>query len=154
MNIFIVYDSKYGNTKLAAEKILEGIKETEIFEVAISNIKDIDPQKLADYDVIIIGSPNHMGAPSRAMKKFVDKLPKYNLKAKYVAVFGTYAGKERPIDRAVKKMEQMIKEKLPKTDILLPPLSIRVNGIPGPIADGELPKCMIFGQKIANQLKT
>lgn len=63
MNIFIVYDSKYGNTKLAAEKILEGIKETEIFEVAISHIKDIDPQKLADYDVIIIGSPNHMGAP-------------------------------------------------------------------------------------------
>ncbi len=153
MKVFIVYDSKYGNTKLAGEQILEGIKESGTFEIAIDYIKDIDPQKLADYDAIVIGSPNHMGAPSMAMKKFVGKLPESNLKAKNVAVFGTYAGKERTVDRAVKKLEQLMKKKLPNANMISPTLSIRVNGIPGPIVDGELPKCVDFGKKIAIQLK-
>jgi flavodoxin len=37
--IFIAYDSKYGNTKLAAEKILDGIKEFGGIETAIGYVK-------------------------------------------------------------------------------------------------------------------
>jgi len=153
MKVFIVYDSKYGNTKLAGEKILEGIKASGTFETNISYIKDVGPQKLASYDVIVIGAPNHMGAPSRAMKKFISKLPEFNLDAKYVAVFGTYAGKERSVDRAVKKLEQMVKKSLPNANMISPTLSIRVNGISGPIVEGELLRCVEFGKKIATQLK-
>jgi hypothetical protein len=32
-------------------------------------------------------------------------------------------------------------------------LSIKVEGMKGPIADDALPKCKDFGKKIANQLK-
>ena len=47
----------------------------------------------------------------------------------------------------------MVEKKLPNLKLISPSLSIRVQGIPGPIAEGELPKCKDFGRKIANQLK-
>jgi len=54
----------------------------------------------------------------------------------------------------VKKLEKMVEKKLPNLNLISPGLSIRVNGIPGPIVEGELPKCVDFGKKIATQLKT
>ena len=150
--VLIVYDSKYGNTKLAAENILEGVKSVEGVEAAVAYVKEIEPEKVGDYDVVIFGAPNHMGRPSRTMKKFVDRLAEISLKAKDAAVFDTYAGKERPADRAMKKLEKMVKNKLPSLNLISPGLSVRVNGIPGPVVEGELPKCVDFGKKVANQL--
>jgi len=149
VKVFVVYDTKYGNTKLAAEKILEGIKEAERFETAIGYVKEIEVSKVADYDALVLGAPNHMGRPSQAMKKFVNRLSELNLKTKNVAVFGTYSGTPRSPDRAVKKLELMMKKKLPNLNLVSSGLSIRVNGIPGPIVEGELPKCVDYGRKIA-----
>jgi menaquinone-dependent protoporphyrinogen IX oxidase len=87
---------------------VEGLKEVEGIETAIGFAKEIDPIPLTDYDAIVIGAPNHMGRPSRTIKKFVGKLAKIDLKAKHAAVFNTYAGKER-VDRAMKKMEKLWK---------------------------------------------
>jgi flavorubredoxin len=151
--VFVAYDTKYGNTKLAAENILQGIKTVEGIEAAIGYVKETDPNSLAGYDAIVLGAPNHMGRPSRTMKKFVDRLAEVDLKAKSVAVFGTYSGTARSVDRAVRKLEKMAAKKLPNLSLILPGLSIRVNGIPGPIVDGELPKCIEFGKKIASQIK-
>jgi flavorubredoxin len=154
LKVFVVYDSKYGNTKLAGENILQGIGEVEGIETAIGYVKEIDIGKVADYDAIILGAPNHMGRPSRTMKKFVDRLAEVDLKAKNVAVFGTYSGRARPVDRAVKKLEKMVEKKLPNLNLISSGLSIRVNGIPGPIVEGELPKCVEFGKKIASKLRS
>ena len=151
--VLVAYDSKHGNTKLAAEAILGGIKESGQFETSIGYVKEIDLEKITDYDAIVLGAPNHMGRPSRTMKKFVDRLARLDLKTKDIAVFGTYAGRERSPDRAVKKLQQMLEKKLPNVTLILPELSIRVNGIPGPIFKGELPKCADFGKKMAEQLK-
>ena len=153
VKVFVVYDSKYGNTRIVAEKIVEGINAVGGVETAIGYAKEVNPEKLGDYDAILLGAPNHMGRPSRTMKKFVDRLAELDLKAKGAAVFGTYAGRVRPVDRAVKKLEEMVKKKLPKLNQISSGLSIRVNGIPGPIVEGELPKCIEFGKKIASQLK-
>ncbi len=95
VKVFVVYDTKYGNTKLAGETIVEGIREVEGIETSIGYVKEIEIGKLADYDAIVLGAPNHMGRPSRTMKKFVDRLAELDLKAKNVAVFGTYAGRVR-----------------------------------------------------------
>ena len=151
--VFVVYDSKYGNTKLAAENILKGIRKVEGIETAIGNVKEIDIRKVADFDEILLGAPNHMSRPSRTMKKFVNRLAELDLKSKNVAVFGTYAGKLRTVDRAVKKLEKMVEKKLPNLNLVSPGLSIRVSGIRGPIVDGEIPKCVDFGKKLAGQLR-
>ena len=109
VKVFVVYDTKYGNTKFVAEKIVEGIGEVEGIETAISDIEEVDLEKVADSDAILIGAPNHIGRPSRTIRKFIDKLGKLDLKAKWVAVFDTYLGGD--FEKAVKKMEKRIGER-------------------------------------------
>jgi len=154
VKVFVIYDTKYGNTKLVAENILAGIRKVEGFETSIGYVNEIDVSKLTDYDAIVLGAPNHMGRPSRTMNKFVDRLAGLDLKAKKGAVFGTYSGRIRPVDRAVKKMEKTIEKKIPKLKLISPSLSVRVKGVTGPIVDGELTKCVNFGKKIAEQLRS
>jgi len=150
--VIVVYESKYGNTKLVAEKITEGIKEIKEIETVLSEAKKVDLNQIANYDAILIGSPNHIGGPTRGIKKFIDKLGKLNLGEKQFAVFDTYLGKD--FEKAVKKMEKRINEKVPGLKMIALGLSIRVQGMKGPIAEGELPKCKDFGKKLATQIKT
>ena len=49
------YDTKYGNTNLAAEKIAEGLREIEGIDVDISIVKKVDMGKIGDYDAIVSG---------------------------------------------------------------------------------------------------
>ena len=150
--VIVVYESRYGNTKLVAETIVEGMREVEGIETVLSELKEVDLNKIPDYDVILIGSPNHFGGPTRGVKKFIDKLGKLTLKGKLFAVFDTYLGKD--FEKAVNKMEKRINEKVPRLKQITPGLSIKVQGIKGPILEAELPKCKEFGNKIATQIKT
>ena len=68
------------------------------------------------------------------MKSFANKLAELDLKAKTAAVFGTNAGKERTVDRAMKKLELIAKEKLLSLNLISPEPSVRMNGVPGPAA--------------------
>ncbi len=151
VKVIVVYDTKHGNTKLAAEKIIEGIAEVEGIETALSDVEETDPKKAADYDGIVIGSPTHFGGPARGINKFIDKLGKLDLKTKWIAVFDTYLGED--FEKSVKKMEKRIGEKVPRLKLITSGLSIRVDGMKGPVTDGEFPKCRDFGKKIATQLK-
>jgi len=153
IKIFIAYDTKYGNTKLAAESIMEGINEVNGFEASIGYVKEIETRKLAGYSAMVLGAPNHMGRPSQTMKKFINRLAELDLKIKNIAIFGTYAGRVRTPDRAVRKLEKMVEEKLPDLKLILPSLSIRVSGIPGPVVEGELLRCKDFGKRMAIQIK-
>jgi flavorubredoxin len=152
MNVLIFYDSKYGNTKIAAEKIAEGILSVRGIITKTSYVKDTGLENVVNCDAIVLGAPNHMGRPSQTMKQFIERLVALDLKDKKIAVFGTYSGKVRDPDRAVKKLELTAKKKLPALDMLSSTLSIRVNGVSGPIVEGELPKCLEFGRKIAAKL--
>jgi len=57
-------------------------------------------------------------------------------------------------EKAMKKMEKRISEKVPALKLIASGLSIRVDEAQGPITEGELPKSIDFGKKIAAQLKT
>ena len=147
----IIYESKYGNTKLAAEAVAEGIKQTSGIEPAAIELKEVNLEGLTEFDAILIGSPNHMGNATRGIRKFIDRLGKINLEGKRAAVFDTYIGGD--FEKAVKKMEKRISEKAPGLSLVAPGLSIQVDGMKGPITGGELPKCQKFGSIIGNQLK-
>jgi hypothetical protein len=45
-------------------------------------------------------------------------------------------------------------KKAPGLELISSGLSIKVSGMKGPIADGELPKCKMFGEKTAQKLQT
>ncbi len=149
--VIVVYDSKYGNTKLVAETIAAGMREVEGMETVVSGVKEVDLSRIPNYDAILLGSPNHLGGPTGGIKKFIDKLGKLPLEGKKFAVFDTYLGKD--FEKVVKKMERRISEKVPGLKPVAPGLSIRVQGMKGPISEGELPKCREFGKRIAAQMK-
>ena len=149
--VIVVYDSLFGNTKQVGETIVEGMKEITSVDALVTKTKGVDLKKLGDYDLILIGSPNHVGGSTLGIRNFIGKLGKLNLKGKWVAFFDTYAGTAR--EQAVRKMEKWLSEKAPALKIVAAGLSVKVEGMRGPIFDGELPKCREFGASIAKQLK-
>ena len=153
MKVFVIYDSKYGNTQIVAENILEGLKQSEGVEASIGYAKQVDSGMLAGFDVLAFGAPNHMGKPSRTMMKFVDSLSKAPLDAKWVAAFDTYFQRQRYFEKAMKKLEKHLNTRLPNLKLITSGLSVRVNGVNGPVREGELAKAQEFGKKLAAQLK-
>jgi len=151
VKVLVVYDTKHGNTRLVAENILDGLKEVEGITASINDVENVDVENLPHFDAILIGSPNHFGGPARSIRAFIDKLGKLDMAGKQAAVFDTYLGDD--FNKAVRKMEDRIGEKVPSLKLITSGLSIRVEGMKGPISEGEFPKCRDFGRKIANQLK-
>jgi flavodoxin len=150
MRALIVFESRYGNTKRVAEAIVEGMRQVEGMETILSEVKDVDLTAVPGCDAIVLGGPNHMGGPTGGVKKFIDKLGALPLEGKWFAVFDTYGGGD--FEKATKKMEQRISEKAPALKKIAPGLSIKVQGMKGPISEGELPKCKEFGTTIATKL--
>ncbi|MFX0076600.1 MAG: flavodoxin family protein [Candidatus Hermodarchaeota archaeon] len=147
-----MYDSKYGNTEKVANLIAEGITSIEGNEVLIKHVKDVKLKEEASYDLILIGSPNHFGRHIGSIKKFINKLPKSQLKANGYAVFDTYITAD--FEKAVKAMEEQISEGMPGLKKVSSALSIKVEGTgpsKGPIVNEDLPKCKEFGIKLAQQ---
>jgi flavodoxin len=56
MRSIIVYFSQTGNTEIIAQSIYNGVKQV-IAQSDIAKIKDVDPRRLAMYDLIGLGSP-------------------------------------------------------------------------------------------------
>ncbi|MFX0081914.1 MAG: flavodoxin family protein [Candidatus Hodarchaeota archaeon] len=147
MKVLIVYDTKYGNTRKVAELIGEGLKTIEENEVTIANVKEIDLNKDQIYDLILVGSPNHMGTHTESVRKFIKGLRDALLKGKSFAVFDTYMSKD--YEKAVKRMEKQINMVIPNMARASSGLSIKVGGKKGPIVEEDLPKCKEFGISLA-----
>ncbi|MFX1260005.1 MAG: flavodoxin family protein [Promethearchaeota archaeon] len=162
MKVLIVYYTKYGNTEKVAKLIAEGIKSIDSNEVIASNVKDVNLKKEESYDLILIGSPVHFGKHVGSVKKFINKLPKTKLKVNAYAVFNTYMGDESETTeegvcsytRMLDKIEEQISEKLPNIIKVSPGLSIKVEGMKGPITNEDLPKCKDFGIRLIQRYKS
>ena len=148
--VLVVYDTKYGNTKLVAENIVEGLKQVQGIEVEISDVQKINAERVAGFDAVLIGAPTHFGGPPRNITRFIDDLGRPDLKGKQAAVFDTYMGED--FEKGVKKMEQRLTEKT-GLHIIAPGLSVRVAGMKGPVVEEELPQAKEFGITIGNHLK-
>ncbi|MFX0004483.1 MAG: flavodoxin family protein [Candidatus Hermodarchaeota archaeon] len=159
MKVLITYYTKYGNTEKVAKLIAEGITSTQGNEVLVNNVKDVNLKKNGSYDVILIGSPIHFGKHVGSIKKFINRLPKSPLKVNAYAFFDTYMGDDsETIEEGIcsykhmlDKMETQINEKMPELKKLSPGLSIKVDGMKGPIANEDLPKCKDFGIKLVQE---
>lgn len=147
----IIYESRWGNTKLVAENIGDGIKLGSPVEVVIKDIKNCDPTELAAYDAILIGSPNHMGGATRNIGSLVDKLGSLKLEGKTLTFFDTCMGND--YQKTINKLAGMAGKKAPGVKLITPGLSILVGGMKGPVSAAELAKCKEFGTKFAAQIR-
>jgi len=144
-----VFDTKHGNTKKVAELIADGINSVEGNETEVVNVKNFDLSEDKTYDLILIGSPNHIGTYTKSIKKFISNLSSTAVKVNSFAVFDTYMSKD--FEKAVKKMEKQLTKNFPNSTMALPGLSIKVGGMKGPIVEEDLSKCKEFGIKLAKK---
>jgi len=152
LNVLIVYETKFGNTKKAAETIADGMKEGEQIKTEVINVNDVDYSKVQDFDAIIIGSPTWAGYCTDTIKKFINELAGLSLNEKSYAVFDTNTGLPL-LSKAVKKMEKRISKNIPNLKRILPGLPVRVKGQKGPIIEDGLSKCQNFGKELALNLQ-
>ena len=95
MNIWIIYDSKFGNNKRVAEALAEHFKEGNVVEVHYA--KNISPKQVlaSGIDILLFGGPPRAGMISYLMKSWANKLAKLlrkqQLTVEKVAIWGTHS---------------------------------------------------------------
>ncbi len=77
MKILVGYYSRTGNTKKMAEAIVRGLKK-ESDAVDLKEVKEISPDELLNYDVLIFGTPTYYGTMSAELKKLFDESVKHH----------------------------------------------------------------------------
>jgi flavodoxin len=83
MNACVLYFSLTGNTRKFAETISDSLKIQGVYDITTT-----EPSVVADYDVIIFGTPVHGFNPSKESISFVKRLPECN--GKKTVLFCTY----------------------------------------------------------------
>ena len=102
MNVWIIYDSKFGNNKRIAESLSEYFKEDN--NVQVYNAKKISPNTVATQgiDIFLFEGPLRAGKISFTMKHWTNHLAnilkKQNKRVEKVAVWGSHVknGPETP----------------------------------------------------------
>ena len=74
MNACVLYFSLTGNTKRFAETI------SNMLNIPVFDLAQSMPSIIADYDVLILGTPVHGLSPAKPVSSFIEKLPKANEK--------------------------------------------------------------------------
>ncbi len=73
LKILVAYDSKGGNTKLAAEYVAEGARKNPYVEVILGRVDEIDSNIFPEVKGLIVGSPTYTGGPTAKVKAFLDE---------------------------------------------------------------------------------
>ncbi len=72
MDTLIVYHSDYGNTERMARAVAAGVRAASGIEPRLQTADDAAPDDLAAADIILFGSPVHMGGVAWPVKKLMD----------------------------------------------------------------------------------
>ena len=83
MNACVLSFSLTGNTRKFAETISDSLKIQAVYDITTT-----EPSVVADYDVMILGTPVHGFNPSKESISFVKRLPEGN--GKKTVLFCTY----------------------------------------------------------------
>jgi flavorubredoxin len=131
----VIFDSKFGNTAKIAKSLASGLQMAGV-ETACLSISDVEPQSLANYDLIAMGAPTQAFSASRPMKDFLNRLGETSvLKGKRGFAFDT-----RLDSRFSGSASKFIEKKLAELgmEIVRDRQSAIVGGSEGPLEAGEM----------------
>lgn len=103
--VFIVYDSKTGNTARMASAIAEGVRSAGAEAVVRKLGEKFPMDDLSKAEAILIGSPTHYASTTAEMRDFLESLDelrrtrKLNLKGKIGGGFGSYGWSGEALER-------------------------------------------------------
>jgi flavodoxin len=86
MNVVILCDSKFGNTKRLAESMAAALRDTHSVSLRSAD-EGLGP--VTGVDVLLIGGPTHAHGASRPLKDALSAIPEGSLTAARVATFDT-----------------------------------------------------------------
>ena len=135
--VLILYDTRTGNTGQMARAVAEGANSVEGVEVVLKKVRG-GPEKLADADAIIVGSPTRNAQPSRAIKRFLSTLSNVSLQNKVGTAFGSYGWSGEAVE--------IVKQNLAGLGVRVVDKGVRIKKRPD--AEG-LARCMELGQTVA-----
>ncbi|MFC2029186.1 flavodoxin family protein [Chloroflexota bacterium] len=157
MKALVVYDSFFGNTEKVAQAI--GAALAAHGDVEILRAGDLKPEDLVDLTVLAVGSPTRQFRPSGATSEFLKGIPKQGLNGVKVAAFDT-----RFTEQEIKGTSgvlaffvgifgyaaEPISKKLEKKggDVVMPPEGFYVDGVEGPLQEGELERAAEWAVQI------
>ena len=101
MNPSVVYFSRTGNTKRFAQAIADMAK------APIFDLTSTQPSALADFDMLILGTPVEGASPAKETIAYVQNLPE--AKGKKAILFCTYRAFGN--ERTMKKIEKLLEGK-------------------------------------------
>lgn len=84
MRYLVVYDSVFGNTQQVAQAIAHALGPD-----APLSVKEADPSRARQCDLLIVGSPTRAFRPTPAIGAFLRKIPREGLVGVKVAAFDT-----------------------------------------------------------------
>ena len=147
--VVVIYDTRFGNTERLAYALAEGLKEQSV-EVDCVKVDVVDINKLAEYDLMVVGGPTHAFGISKPMKDFIEKLKNVDLRGKKAFAFDTKL-KSRIAGSAAKGIEKHL-ERLGMS-IVKPHSSAIVKGAEGPLEEGIEEKFKQIGAEMANLVR-
>ena len=140
--ILIVYYSHTGNTEKMAEAIAEGARTVHGVEVELKRYEA--PQRLVDFDAIIVGAPTYHHTMTNNIRKLLEEVAFHdvNLRGKIGAAFGSYGWSGEAPGLVLEVMENKF-----EMEVLKRPLLIKY----APDEEG-LHKCKGLGKAVADRI--
>jgi flavodoxin len=150
MRTLVVYDSLHGNTAQIAQAIGAALPG----QVSVRPIGDAKADESKEVDLLIIGSPTHGGWFTKATKGWLDQVPANAFQNVRAAAFDTRTP-PTILSRLFGFAAPRITRSLEKTGVtvLVPPEGFVVEGIKGPLAEGELERAADWAQEIASHME-
>lgn len=156
MKALVVYDSKFGNTERVAQAIGNALGSS--YQVEVVQVGTIVPNQLEGLNLLIVGSPTQQFNPTKGITNFLKSLPSNGLKGIKVAAFDTRLTIEdieeiailsffvRIFGYAAKPIANRLKRK--GGELFLPPEGFYVQGMEGPLVEGELERAEAWARQI------
>ncbi len=89
MKLAVIYHSKTGNTKQAAEWIAEGMSRVSDVEAKAFSIDDVDAEFIGKTKGVVIGCPSYMATMTPEMREWLMQASKLGLAGKLGGAFAT-----------------------------------------------------------------
>lgn len=144
MNVLVIYDSAYGNTKKIATTIADTIDKPH--SVKLLAVSEVLPPDLQPIDLLVAGSPTQAGRPTKGLQDYLNNFSPNSLVGVQVAAFDTrYAIAEhgvgprilmKTIGFAAPRIAAILEKK--GGDLVVKPEGFIVTGKEGPLKQGEL----------------
>lgn len=133
MEVLIIYDSNFGNTKRVADHIANEFGSN----ASSLSVNDFNENHLLGIKLLIIGSPINAWRPTKKIKEFLNRLDPIKMKGVKSAAFDTRV-KSFLSGNAAKKIAGALENS--GANVVAPPMGFYVKGNEGPLVDGELKK--------------